>query len=51
MAILLVEDDVLLGDGIKAALTQAGSVVDWAEDGRKAQWALPGYRLFRVRAL
>ena len=40
MAILLVEDDLLLGDGIKAALIQAGFVVDWAEDGHKAQWAL-----------
>ena len=40
MAILLVEDDYLLADGIKAALVQAEFTVDWVQDGRKAQWAL-----------
>jgi DNA-binding response OmpR family regulator len=40
MAILLVEDDLLLGDGIKSALVQAEFTVDWVEDGHKAQWAL-----------
>ena len=40
MTILLVEDDLLLGDGIKSALMQAEFTVDWVEDGHKAQWAL-----------
>ena len=40
MAILLVEDDYLLADGIRAALVQAEFTVDWVQDGRKAQWAL-----------
>jgi len=33
MRILLVEDDRLLGDGLKAGLTQAGYAVDWLRDG------------------
>jgi two-component system OmpR family response regulator/two-component system response regulator QseB len=33
MRILLVEDDKLLGDGIRAGLTQAGFAVDWVPDG------------------
>ncbi|MDR2240279.1 MAG: response regulator transcription factor [Zoogloeaceae bacterium] len=40
MRILLVEDDRLLGDGIRAGLQQAGFAVDWAEDGRAAELAL-----------
>ena len=40
MRILLVEDDRLLGDGIRAGLQQAGFAVDWAQDGRAAELAL-----------
>ena len=40
MRILLVEDDPLLGDGIKAGLVQAGFAVDWVRDGREALLAL-----------
>lgn len=40
MRILLVEDDALLGDGVRAGLTQAGYAVDWVTDGLQAQLAL-----------
>ena len=40
MRLLLVEDDPLLGDGIRAGLSQAGYTVDWIKDGRAAQMAL-----------
>jgi two-component system, OmpR family, response regulator len=40
MRILVVEDDPLLGDGIKAGLAQAGFAADWARDGVAAQLAL-----------
>jgi two-component system, OmpR family, response regulator QseB len=40
MRLLLVEDDLLLGDGIEAGLKQVGFTVDWAKDGREAQLAL-----------
>jgi len=40
MKILLVEDDHLLGDGIRSGLAQAGFAVDWAHDGREAELAL-----------
>jgi DNA-binding response OmpR family regulator len=40
MRLLLVEDDALLGDGIKAGLKQAGFAVDWVQDGNMAQLAL-----------
>jgi two-component system, OmpR family, response regulator QseB len=40
MRLLLVEDDLLLGDGIEVGLKQAGFTVDWAKDGREAQLAL-----------
>ena len=42
MRILLVEDDALLGDGVKAGLTQAGCGVDWVKDGIEAELALKG---------
>lgn len=42
MKILLVEDDRLLGDGIRTGLAQAGFAVDWAGDGREAELALVG---------
>jgi two-component system, OmpR family, response regulator QseB len=40
MRILLIEDDALLGDGIRAGLTQAGFTVDWFKDGRTGEQAL-----------
>jgi two-component system OmpR family response regulator/two-component system response regulator QseB len=40
MRILVVEDDVLLGDAIQAGLKQAGYAVDWMKDGVSADQAL-----------
>jgi DNA-binding response OmpR family regulator len=40
MKVLLVEDDALLGDGIRAGLKQAGFTVDWAQDGQAGKLAL-----------
>lgn len=40
MRVLLVEDDALLGDGIRAGLKQAGFAVDWTQDGLAAKLAL-----------
>jgi DNA-binding response OmpR family regulator len=40
MRVLLVEDDALLGDGVRAGLKQAGFAVDWAQDGQAAKLAL-----------
>ncbi|TAL21537.1 MAG: response regulator [Nitrospirae bacterium] len=40
MRLLLVEDDTLLGDGVRAGLRQAGYTVDWCKEGRAAQRAL-----------
>lgn len=40
MKLLLVEDDRLLGDGIRAGLTQGGFTVDWVCDGVEAELAL-----------
>lgn len=40
MRILLVEDDNLLGDGLRAGLAQAGFTVDWVQDGLAADAAL-----------
>ncbi len=37
MRILLVEDDALLGDGVRAGLQQAGFQVDWVRDGVAAE--------------
>lgn len=42
MRILLVEDDPLLGDGIRAGLRQQGFQVDWVRDGEAAQRELRG---------
>ncbi|MED5500531.1 MAG: response regulator, partial [Pseudomonadota bacterium] len=36
MRVLLVEDDPLLGDGIRTALIREGYVVDWLMKGRDA---------------
>jgi len=38
--VLLVEDDTLLGDGIRAGLRQDGYVVDWFTNGEDAEAAL-----------
>lgn len=40
MRILLVEDDPLLGDGIREGLLDAGFTVDWITDGQHAASAL-----------
>jgi two-component system OmpR family response regulator/two-component system response regulator QseB len=40
MRVLIVEDDRLLGDGIKAGLAQAGFAADWVQDGVAAELAL-----------
>jgi len=40
--ILLVEDDSLLGDALRAGLGQAGFDVDWVRDGQAALAALSG---------
>lgn len=40
MRVLLVEDDALLGDGIRAGLKLAGFAVDWAQDGQAGKLAL-----------
>lgn len=41
MRILLIEDDRLIGDGIKVGLTVYGYSVDWFTDGLQGQQALP----------
>jgi len=40
MRILLVEDDSLLGDGVRAGLGQSGFTVDWVRDGVAGELAL-----------
>jgi len=40
MRVLIVEDDVLLGDGIQAGLKQQGFTVDWVRDGVAAEHAI-----------
>ncbi|MFM0327779.1 winged helix-turn-helix domain-containing protein [Caballeronia glebae] len=37
MRVLLVEDDPLLGDGLRAGLRQAGMQVDWVRDGKAGE--------------
>lgn len=44
MRILLVEDDELLGDGVRAGLSQDGYTVDWLKDGEAGQRALKSER-------
>ncbi len=43
MRILLVEDDLLLGDGIRAGLALAGYAVDWVHNGEQALAAQAGH--------
>ena len=40
MRLLLVEDDELLGDGVKTGLSQVGYTIDWLKDGKSARLAL-----------
>lgn len=40
MRILLIEDDMLVGDGIKTGLGKKGFTVDWFSDGREGRLAL-----------
>ena len=40
MRVLLVEDDTLLGDGVRAGLKLEGFAVDWAQDGQAGKLAL-----------
>lgn len=40
MRVLLVEDDTLLGDGLKTGLSQQGFTVDWVQKGGDALHAL-----------
>ena len=40
MRLLLIEDDVALGEGIHQALTREGYTVDWLQDGSSALHAL-----------
>lgn len=44
MRILLVEDDLLLGDGIRAGMMLAAYAVDWVHDGKMALRALADHR-------
>ncbi len=40
MRVLVVEDDEMLGDGLKTGLKQEGYTVDWLKDGNAADTAL-----------
>ena len=40
MRLILVEDDELLGDGVKTGLSQVGYTVDWVKDGASARHAI-----------
>ncbi|NJO15567.1 MAG: response regulator [Thioploca sp.] len=40
MRLLLIEDDTLLGDGVKVGLIQANYAVDWVTDGEAGEHAL-----------
>lgn len=40
MRVLLIEDDDLLGDGLRVGLTRKGFTVDWVKSGRAALHAL-----------
>jgi two-component system response regulator QseB len=40
MRLLLVEDDAMIGEGVRKGLRQAGFTVDWVRDGRAAELSL-----------
>ncbi|WP_417832156.1 response regulator [Terasakiella sp.] len=42
MRILLIEDDILLGQGIVTGLSQGGFALDWVQDGEDAETAIRG---------
>src|SRR6202171_4492084 len=42
MRLLLVEDDPMIGESIRAGLREDGYVVDWVQDGQAAELALQG---------
>src|SRR3974390_1960977 len=37
MRVLLVEDDLMIGESMRSALRQSGYAVDWVRDGRAAE--------------
>ena len=48
MRILLVEDDTMVGESLRAALRQQGFAADWVRDGRTADAALASERFDAV---
>ena len=40
MRLLIVEDDALIGAGVRTGLKQAGFAVDWVKDGQAAALAI-----------
>lgn len=48
MKLLLVEDDPLLGDGLRAALGKAGFAVTWLRDGKSALDVIKGTEFVAV---
>ncbi len=48
MRLLLVEDDVMIGAGVRAGLRQDGYVVDWVQDGVAAEAALDSQQAFAL---
>ncbi|HSU76354.1 MAG TPA: response regulator [Burkholderiales bacterium] len=48
MRLLLVEDDAMIGAGVRAALRQDGYVVDWVQDGAAAEAALAAEPAFAL---
>lgn len=40
MRILLIEDDTLIGDGLKTGLSKMGFSIDWFSEGRQGKEAL-----------
>ncbi len=40
MRVLLIEDDMMIGEGLSRALKAEGMTVDWVRDGREAEAAL-----------
>lgn len=44
MRVLLIEDDLMIGESVRTALRQDGFAVDWARDGKSADLALQAER-------
>lgn len=52
MRVLLVEDDELLGDGIRTGLRHYGHTIDWVKDGKAANDVLTStYEIFDIIVL